>query len=105
MASIREKPGSRFPFRFADFSGADGKRRRKSGGTTDGRLYLPMAVDKQESPINVKRGVSFQRPLLLNPRIKGDLVAPGSRTKRLAEMRLPANSRGSRSRCSSGTQT
>ena len=56
VASILKKPGSRSPFWFAAFRGADGKRKQKSTGTTDRRLALQMAAEWEKSALTAKRG-------------------------------------------------
>ncbi len=56
VASIQKKPGSRFPFWFAAFRGADGKRKQKSTSTTDRRLALQMAVEWEKTAPTAKRG-------------------------------------------------
>ena len=56
MASILKKPGSRSPYWFAAFRGADGKRFQKSTKTTDRKLALEMAVSWEKTANAGRKG-------------------------------------------------
>jgi integrase len=71
VASILKKPGSRSPFWFAAFRGADGKRKQKSTGTTDRRLALQMAVEWEKTALTAKRGAMTEAQIR---KVMGELL-------------------------------
>jgi integrase len=56
MASILKKPGSRSPFWFAAYRGADGRRMQKSTRTTDRKLAFKLAMEWEGISAKGKQG-------------------------------------------------
>jgi len=56
MASIHKNPLARSPFWFAAYRGPDGRRMKKSTGTTDRKLALSMAIEWEKASMSGKHG-------------------------------------------------